>query len=254
MRAELYNALANLYYNRGMSQNHSSTPHHILLIEDDPAIARAVQDGLEREGYRVTWCGTAGEGVNMARSAKPHLVILDVRLPDGSGFDACRTMRAQGMRMPILILTVQREELDKVLGLEIGADDYMVKPFSLRELISRIRALIRRAYGEYAAGQGDQILVRDLVIEPTRGQVLRGDQALNLTPTEFRLLLYLARHPGQALTRAQMIEEVWNFSPDLDSERTVNVHIRRLREKIEPDPARPVIILTVPGIGYRFVI
>lgn len=233
-----------------MLQSH---PHDILLIEDDPAIARAVQDGLEREGYRVTWCSTAGDGIRTARSAKPHLVILDVRLPDGSGFDACRTMRAQGMYMPILILTVQREEVDKILGLEIGADDYMVKPFSLRELLSRIRALIRRAYGEYAAGQGDQILVRDLVIDTTRGQVLRGDQVLNLTPTEFRLLLYLARHPGQALTRAQIIEAVWNFSPDLESERTVNVHIRRLREKIEPDPARPVMILTVPGIGYRFV-
>ena len=224
-----------------------------MLIEDDPAIARAVQDGLEREGYQVTWCSALVEGVKTARTAKPHLVILDVRLPDGSGFDACRAMRAQGMHMPILILTVQREEMDKVLGLEIGADDYMVKPFSLRELLSRIRAQIRRAYGDYAAGQGDQILVRDLMIELTSGQVRRGDQVLNLTPTEFRLLLYLARHPGQALTRAQIIEEVWNFSPDLDSERTVNVHIRRLREKVELDPARPVMILTVPGIGYRFV-
>ncbi len=189
----------------------------------------------------------------MARAAKPHLVILDVRLPDGSGFDACRAIRVQGMHMPILILTVQREEVDRVLGLELGADDYMVKPFSLRELLSRIRALIRRAYGEYAAGRGDQILARDLVIEPAHGQVRRGDQVLNLTPTEFRLLLYLARHTGQALTRAQIIEEVWNFSPDLDSERTVNVHIRRLREKVELDPAHPVMILTVPGIGYRFV-
>jgi len=245
-------------YNRRMSQSYphppERRPHHLLLIEDDPAIARAVQTGLEREGYRVTWCSTARDGVETARDAQPHLVILDVRLPDGSGFDACRTIRAQGLHMPILILTVQRDEVDKVLGLEIGADDYMVKPFSLRELLSRIRALLRRAYGEYAAGQGDQILVRDLLIEPGRGQVRRGEQVLNLTPTEFRLLVYLARHPGHALTRTQIIEEVWNFSPDLDSERTVNVHIRRLREKVELDPTHPTLILTVPGIGYRFVV
>jgi DNA-binding response OmpR family regulator len=180
-------------------------------------------------------------------------VLLDVRLPDGSGFDFCRQMRQQGLRMPVIILTVQSDEVDRVLGLEIGADDYVTKPFSLRELLSRIRAQIRRAYGEYAAGQGDVIYVRDLAIDLTRGQVRRAEQVINLTPTEFRLVAYLARHLGQALTREQIIEDVWNFSPDLESERTVNVHVRRLREKIEPHPERPSLILTVPGIGYRMV-
>lgn len=228
-------------------------PNQILLIEDDPAIAHGIQDGLEREGYQLTWRSTAQDGIDHARSFRPHLVILDVRLPDGSGFDACRKMRALGLHMPILILTVQRDEVDRVLGLEIGADDYMVKPFSLRELLSRVRALLRRAYGEYSSTQSDQILVRDLLIETSRGLVRRGDQVLNLTPTEFRLLVYLARHPMQALTRSQIIEEVWNYASDLDSEHTVNVHIRRLREKIELDPSHPSIILTVPGIGYRLV-
>jgi DNA-binding response OmpR family regulator len=231
-----------------------ASAYHILLIEDDTAVARALQDGLEREGYRITWRNTAAGGVACASEALPGLVILDLRLPDGSGLDACRQMRSMGLHMPILMLTVQREELDRVLGLEIGADDYMVKPFSLRELLSRIRALLRRAYGEYAAGQGDLILVRDLVIDPARGQVRRGDQILNLTPTEFRLLLYLARHPGLALSRTQIIEDVWGYTQDLDSDRTVNVHIRRLREKVELDPARPTLILTVPGIGYRFIL
>jgi len=228
-------------------------PNHILLIEDDPAIAKSLQDGLIRDGYRVVWKNTGADGLAYARQEQPSLILLDVRLPDGSGFDVCRQIRRHGLHMPVMILTVQRDELDKVLGLEIGADDYVTKPFSLRELLSRIRAQLRRAYGEYAAGQGEVIFVGEIMIDLFRGQVQRGDQLLNLTPTEFRLLAYLARHLGQALTRAQIIEEVWDFAPDLESERTVNVHIRRLREKIEPDPNRPSLILTVPGVGYRLV-
>lgn len=227
----------------------------ILLIEDDPAVARSLQAGLEREGYTVSWKNTGAAGVEQARQAgaAPHLIILDVRLPDGSGFDVCRQLRQQGLRQPILMLTVQNDELDKVLGLEMGADDYVTKPYSLRELFSRIRALLRRAYGELSAANADALYVADLVIDWSRGQALRGDQSLNLTPTEFRLLAFLAQHPGQALSRSQILEAVWGYEADLDSERTVNVHIRRLREKIELDPSRPALILTVPGIGYRLV-
>lgn len=227
----------------------------ILLIEDDPAVARSLQAGLEREGYTVSWKNTGAAGVEQAKQpgAPPHLIILDVRLPDGSGFDVCRQLRQQGLRQPILMLTVQNDELDKVLGLEMGADDYVTKPYSLRELLSRIRALLRRAYGELSAANADALYVADLVIDWGRGQALRGDQSLNLTPTEFRLLAFLAQHPGQALSRSQILEAVWGYEADLDSERTVNVHIRRLREKIELDPSRPAIILTVPGIGYRLV-
>lgn len=223
------------------------------MIEDDPAVARSLRDGLERNGFRVVWKNTGAGGVEYARQNQPGLTLLDVRLPDGSGFDFCRQMRQMGLHMPVIILTVQSDEVDRVLGLEIGADDYVTKPFSLRELLSRIRAQLRRAYGEYAAGQGELIYVHDLVIDLTRGQVRRAEQVINLTPTEFRLVAYLARHLGQALTREQIIQEVWNFTPDLESERTVNVHIRRLREKIEPNPERPSLILTVPGIGYRMV-
>jgi two-component system response regulator MtrA len=149
------------------------------------------------------------------------------------------------------MLTVQSDEVDKVLGLEMGADDYVTKPFGLRELLSRIRAQIRRSYGELSGAQADVLLVGDLVIDQTSGKIQRGEQEILLTPIEFRLLVYLARHPGQALTRAQIFEDVWGSASDLDSDRTINVHIRRLREKIELDPSRPERILTVPGIGYR---
>jgi DNA-binding response OmpR family regulator len=225
----------------------------ILLIEDDPAVARSLQDGLEREGYGVAWKDRGTDGVDYARDHNPHLVILDVRLPDGSGFDVCRQMRALGLRQPILMLTVYADELDKVLGLELGADDYVTKPYSLRELLSRVRALLRRAYGEFASADADLLYAGDLLIDRGRGQVQRGDELVNLTPTEFRLLVFLARHPGQALARAQIIDAVWGHAADVESERAVNVHIRRLREKIELDPSRPALILTVPGIGYRLV-
>jgi DNA-binding response OmpR family regulator len=227
-------------------------PTRILLIEDDPAVARGLQDGLSREGYAVTWKTTGAEGVAAARDHKPHLVILDVRLPDGSGLDTCRQMRSLGLRQPILMLTVQRDEIDKVLGLEMGADDYLTKPYSLRELLARVRALLRRAYGALASSDADILYAGDLTIDRTRGQVFRGHHLLNLTPTEFRLLVHLARHAGQALTRSQILEAVWGYDAALEDDRTVNVHIRRLREKIELDPSRPALILTVPGIGYRF--
>jgi DNA-binding response OmpR family regulator len=141
--------------------------------------------------------------------------------------------------------------LDKVLGLEMGADDYMTKPFSFRELISRVRAQLRRAYGDYSSTESSVIVINDIVLELATGQVRRGEETINLTPTEFRLLTYLARHRGQALSRSQIVEAVWGYAPDLDSEKTVNVHIRRLREKIELKPEQPTLILTVPGIGYR---
>jgi DNA-binding response OmpR family regulator len=225
----------------------------ILLIEDDLAVARSLQDGLERDGYAVTWRNSGVQGVVFARDHTPHLIILDVRLPDGSGFDFCRQMRQSGVRQPIIMLTVQKDEMDKVLGLEMGADDYVTKPYSLRELLSRVRAQLRRAYGEFSNAGADLLYAGDLVIDRGRGQVTRGDQILNLTPTEFRLLIYLARHTGQALTREQLLEAVWGYDAEVESERTVNVHIRRLREKVEIDPSQPTLILTVPGIGYRLV-
>ncbi len=224
---------------------------HLLLVEDDLAIARSLREGLEREGYRVTHAATGAAGLAFAQEHNPQLIILDVRLPDMLGFDVCRRLRELGLRQPIMMLTARQEEMDKVLGLEMGADDYVTKPYSLRELLSRIRALLRRAYGDLASADADLLYAADLMIDRSRGYVKRGNQTLNLTPIEFRLLVYLAQHPGQALTRAQILDAVWGYAADVDSERTVNVHVRRLREKVEIDPSHPSLILTVPGIGYR---
>jgi DNA-binding response OmpR family regulator len=226
-------------------------PYKILVIEDDPAIGQSLQDGLKHHGFQSELRSDGTSGMNYAKQHATHLIILDLRLPDGSGFDFCRRMRQAGLSQPIIMLTAQQAETDKVLGLEMGADDYVTKPFSLRELVSRIRAQLRRAYGEYSVAESTAIVINDLVFDQTTGQVRRGNEAINLTPTEFRLLTYLARHRGQALTRSQIVEAVWGYAPDVESEKTVNVHIRRLREKIELKPDQPTLILTVPGIGYR---
>jgi len=226
-------------------------PYHLLLIEDDPAVAQSLQDGLTRDGFSVTWKSNGTDGIAYAQKSGAHLVLLDVRLPDGSGFDFCKQLRQRGLHMPVVMLTAQQDPLDKVLGLEMGADDYVTKPFHLRELLSRIRAQLRRAYGEFSGTDANHIYVGDLLLDLSSGQVLRDERPLNLTPTEFRLLAHLARHRGQVLSRAQIVEAIWGHSPDPDSEQTVNVHIRRLREKVERDPSRPELILTVPGLGYR---
>ena len=235
------------------SNNDIKTETTILLIEDDPAIAESLAEGLGQEGYGVHWESTGATGIAYARDKNPHLVVLDVRLPDGSGFDVCREMRRLGLRQPVLILTVQGSEVDKVLGLEMGADDYLTKPYKLRELVARVRALLRRAYGELSTAEADLLFVSDLVIDRASARVTRGEKSINLTPTEFRLLVFLAQHPGQVFSRGQLMEQVWGHSADYYDDKTVNVHIRRLREKIELDPSNPRLVLTVPGLGYRLV-
>ena len=226
-------------------------PVSILIIEDDPGVAEALLEGIGDEGYAVHWEATGGGGVEYAKESTPQLIVLDVRLPDGSGFDFCRQMRQLGLRQPILMLTVQSDEVDKVLGLEMGADDYLTKPYHLRELIARIRSLLRRAYGELSSTEADVLYAGDLVIDRTRAAVTRDGRSLNLTPTEFRLLVFLAQHPGQVFSRGQLIENVWGSDADFYDDKTVSVHVRRLREKIEIEPSDPTVILTVPGIGYR---
>src|SRR5215208_6736911 len=179
--------------------------YRILLIEDDPAIGQSLLDGLRHHGFQADLHATGGSGMEFAKQHMSHLIILDVRLPDGSGFDFCRQMRQAGLNQPIIMLTAQQDEADKVLGLEMGADDYMTKPFSLRELISRIRAQLRRAYGEYSSAESTALVINDLVLDQATGQLQRGEELINLTPTEFRLLAYLARHRGQAMSRAQIV-------------------------------------------------
>jgi DNA-binding response OmpR family regulator len=224
---------------------------HILVVEDDPAVAEALVEGIGRDGYQVHREGTAAGAVTHVRAHHPHLIVLDVRLPDGSGFDVCRELRRSGMRQPILMLTVQGDEIDQVVGLEAGADDYVTKPYRLRELLARIRALLRRAYGELSTTEANLLYAGDLVIDRASARVTRDGRPIDLTPTEFRLLAFLAQHPGQVLSREQLLEGVWGYTADLIDEKTVNVHVRRLRTKIEVDPDAPTIVLTVAGLGYR---
>jgi two-component system response regulator MtrA len=225
----------------------------ILVVEDDPAVAEALVEGIGREGYQVHHEPTAGGAVAHVRANHPHLIVLDVRLPDGSGFDVCRELRRSGTRQPILMLTVQGDEVDQVVGLEAGADDYVTKPYRLRELLARIRALLRRSYGELSGADADLLYAGDLVIDRASARVTRDGRPIELTPTELRLLTFLAQHPGQVLSRGQLLEHVWGYSAELIDEKTVNVHVRRLRTKIEVDPDAPTIVLTVPGLGYRLV-
>ena len=225
----------------------------VLLVEDDRAVARGLRCALESEGLRVIWAESAARALESARRDSPRLVLLDIRLPDGSGLDVCRTLRAEGRTMPIIMVTALDDEVDKVLGLELGADDYVVKPYSLRELISRVRALLRRSYGDLApTAEPARLVFGDLEIHDDRLVVTRGGAVVDLTPTEFRLLRYLAVHAGRPFSREALIEHVWGYDDVIGSDRTVDVHIRHLRAKIEDDPASPKRIVTVRGTGYKF--
>lgn len=242
----------------------ANNPHMytLLCVEDDAAIARGVQQGLAAEGFNVLVAPSAESACEILNREGIDLILLDVRLPRMDGFAFCRSVRAQGITIPIIMLTARDEEVDRVMGLEIGADDYIVKPFSLRELAARVRAQLRRSYGELAGdnqgsdgkGDGKRMLTAErLRIDRESLRVYSGDEEVLLTPIEFRLLLTLAERPGITLSRDVIIDQVWGPGYVLEDERTVDVHIRHLREKIEPDPANPVFIVTVRGYGYRFM-
>ena len=225
----------------------------ILIVEDERAVARGLEYALKAEGFEVFWAKSGTEALELTRREQPDLITLDLRLPDLSGYDVCRALRSQNHRQPILMLTAKDEELDKVLGLELGADDYMVKPYGLRELVSRIRAMLRRAYGDLAAPSENGIKRFDgLEIDLTRLEVRRNGNAIDLTPPEFRLLRYLSGRQNVPVSRSSLVEAVWGYESDVNSDRTVDVHIRHLRQKIELDPANPTRIVTVRGIGYKF--
>ena len=244
----------------------------ILLVDDEPALLDAVGYTLRREGYAVDPVADGAEALAVARTAKPDLVVLDVMLPGMDGLQVCRALRAEST-VPILLLSARGEEVDRVLGLELGADDYLTKPFAMRELLARVRAMLRRAGMVAGVGNGREhdgarssvapsaahhteqqtaLIVGDLAIDPaTRRATLRG-APLTLKPKEFELLHYLVRHPGIVLSRDALLRRVWGYDYPVDT-RTVDVHVRWLRQKIEDDPARPRRIETARGFGYRFV-
>lgn len=225
----------------------------ILIIEDERAVARGIEYGLKAEGFTVLWAENGRKGIEMARDQSPHLVLLDIRLPDINGFDVCRQLRGLGLRQPVLMVTARDEEIDRVLGLEIGADDYIVKPFSIRELIARVRAALRRAYGDLAgAPETSRIIFGDVEINLDQLYVTRAGQVIPLTPTEFRLLRLMATAPSQVFSRERLLETIWGYDSMVGSDRTVDVHMRHLREKLEADPANPRWLVTVRGFGYKF--
>jgi DNA-binding response OmpR family regulator len=225
----------------------------ILIVEDERAVARGLEYALSKEGFTVLWADNGRRALELVRKEDPRLVLLDIRLPDMSGFDICRQLRQEGKRQPILMLTARDDELDKVLGLELGADDYVVKPYNLRELIARIRAQLRRAYGELSeSASGDVLKFGEIEIDLVQFQVSKRGLPLSLTPIEFRLLRHLAGHPNRPYERGALIEAIWGYEEDINNDRTVDVHIRHLREKLEDDAANPRWIVTVRGMGYKF--
>jgi DNA-binding response OmpR family regulator len=225
----------------------------ILIVEDEHAVARGIEYALSQEGYQVSVARSGEEGLDTAITQAPDLVLLDVRLPGIDGFEVLRRLRAAGGKAPVLMLTARDEEVDKVIGLELGADDYLTKPFGLRELLSRVKALLRRAYGDLADAAGGRVIRhRDLVIDLDRRRVQRGARRIALTPTEFEILRHLAARPGRVFSRAELLDLLRDYEALDQDEKTINVHVSHLRDKIEDDPGRPVFVQTIRGAGYAF--
>ena len=228
----------------------------VLIVEDEKNIVDILRFNLQREHYNTCEAYDGASGLEKARTENPDLILLDVMLPKMNGFDVCRTLRDEGNNVPVIILTAREEEADKVLGLEIGADDYITKPFSMRELIARVGANIRRtamaAPAASAAASSAMPVSGDLSINTDSHQVFRGGKAIDLTQREYELLTFLASHPNKVYSRVALMEQVWNYGYVGDDVRTVDVTVRRLREKIEADPANPTYILTRRGAGYYF--
>jgi DNA-binding response OmpR family regulator len=232
----------------------------ILVVEDEPSLQETLAYNLEKQGYKVRTTGDGRSALEVARQLKPDLIVLDVMLPELDGFEVCKILRKE-MTVPILMLTARDDEIDRVVGLEVGADDYLTKPFSMRELMARVKAQLRRTgmlRDEMArlkapeANAPQEVLNLDnLKINLTRREVLLDDQVLALKPQEYDLLLFFAQHKGQMLSREFILERVWGWDYIGDS-RTVDVHVRWLRQKIEKDAADPARIITVRGGGYRF--
>ena len=225
----------------------------ILVVEDEPAILRGLQDNLRLEGFEV-WTASDGEsGYKLALEAKPDLMILDLMLPRMSGYEVCRKLRMSGMNTPILILTARSEETDRVLGLDLGADDYVTKPFSIRELLARVRALLRRAHPVLTAVAPafDHLQFSGATLDFQKYEASKDGQPVELTRKEFGIVRFLASRPGVVIGRDELLNEVWGYDA-YPSTRTVDNHIASLRAKLEPDAANPKHFLTVHGVGYKF--
>ena len=223
----------------------------VLVVDDEPMVREVVGRYLAREGFTVAEAADGPAAIEAVDSFRPDLVVLDVMLPGKSGFDVLRTIRLRGdAAPPVILLTARVEETDRVLGLELGADDYVVKPFSPRELVARVRTVLRRS--RRLPDAGEALVYDGLRVDPRTREVTLADGAVDLTPKEFDLLSFLARSPRQVFSRSQLLQHVWDSSPEYQDAATVTVHVRRIRNKIETNPDDPRWITTVWGVGYRF--
>jgi DNA-binding response OmpR family regulator len=223
----------------------------VLVIDDEAMIRKTVRLACEKEGYAVQEAENGADALAKVDSFRPDIILLDLMLPDISGFDVCRDIRRSGTKVPILILSAKTEEIDVVVGLEIGADDYIVKPFRPRELLARIAAHLRKSRQDEDRESDGRMIFRDLVIDANERRVYRNDEEIQLTHTEFDLLAFLASNAGKVLSREKILNSVWGYEYPIET-RVIDVHVRNLRRKIEEDPSHPLYILAVPGIGYRF--
>ena len=226
----------------------------ILIVEDETNIVDILSFNLEREGYNTIEAYDGQTGLQLAREQNPDLILLDLMLPKMNGFDVCRQLRADGSTIPIIMLTAREEEADKVMGLELGADDYITKPFGIRELMARVNANIRRAQMPSAVVEdtGSRMVLGRIVIDTDRATVAKDGVQLELSQREYDLIRYLAAQPGKAFSREALMENVWNYAGYVGDVRGVDVAVRRLREKLEDDPANPTFIVTRRGLGYLF--
>lgn len=220
----------------------------ILLVEDDRAIVAGLTYLLEEEGFESLVCGDFAQALEAIRTEDFDLALLDVSLPDGSGYDLCNAIKTKG-EIPVIMLTAMDNEVNVVMGLDIGADDYITKPFRVRELISRINSVLRR-YKKLESAHS-QLSLGDVVIDQNKARVSKGGEELQLTALEYKLLLVFANYPGRVFSRNQLLEQLWDVGGDFLNDNTITVYIKRLREKIEDDPQEPKLILTVRGLGYK---
>ena len=222
----------------------------ILIVEDEPNMVAGLRDNFEYEGYEVATAGDGEAGLQSALTHAPDLVILDVMMPKMSGLDVCKQLKSKRPSLPIILLTARGQEVDKVVGLELGADDYVTKPFSIRELLARVKAVLRRAH--VLPTDHERVGFADVEVNLRSHEVKRNGQPVPFSTKEFELLKYFLCHPGESLSRDRLLDEVWGYD-NYPTTRTVDAHMLRLRQKLEPNPEEPRFFLTIHGVGYKFV-
>ena len=235
---------------RNVAEQNTSRKTRILIVEDEPAMVAGLRDNFEYEGYEVISAADGAEGLARALADNPDLVVLDVMMPRMSGLDVCKQLKSQRPSIPIIMLTARGQEIDKVVGLELGADDYVTKPFSIRELMARVKAVLRRVAPH--APPSEVYRFSDVEVNVRSNEVLRAGAAVDLSAKEFALLAYFVAHPAETLSRDRLLDAVWGYE-NYPNTRTVDTHIVHLRQKLEPNPEEPRFILTVHGSGYKFV-